>query len=353
LPATLPVVRVLATAALNLALTGAYFASGKLGLALAFVHPSASPVWPPTGLALAALLVFGPRAWPGIFLGAYLVNATTHGSVATSLAIAFGNTLEGVLGAFLTREFAGGRAAFDHPQSVFRFTLLAGLAATTLSATIGVTSLSVAEFAGWRDYTSIWLTWWLGDAGGALVVTPFLVLWSHRPRARWGRRAALEMAALLVALFAAGQLVFGGWLPVGATNYPLSFLPSPILVWAAFRFGPRETATVIVLLSAMAVSGTLQGFGPFVWTTPNESLLLLQAFMGVNAVVALAFAGLVANLRVLRGLLSICAYCKRIRNETGRWETLETYIERRSEAEFTHGLCPECGDKQLLALAHT
>ncbi|MDP3768858.1 MAG: MASE1 domain-containing protein, partial [Dehalococcoidia bacterium] len=127
MPATFPVVRLLATAALNLVLAGAYFASGKLGLALAFVHPSASPVWPPTGLALAALIVLGQRAWPGIFLGAFLVNATTHGSVATSLAIALGNTLEGVVGAFLCREFAGGRAAFNHPQSVFRFTLLAGL----------------------------------------------------------------------------------------------------------------------------------------------------------------------------------------------------------------------------------
>ena len=104
-------------------LIGAYFVAGKLGLMVAFLHVSASPVWPPTGIALAALLLFGIRFWPAIFVGAFLVNLTTAGSVATSLGIATGNTLEGVLGAALVTRFANGRNAFDDARDIFMFTV--------------------------------------------------------------------------------------------------------------------------------------------------------------------------------------------------------------------------------------
>ena len=109
-------------------LIGAYFVAGKLGLMLAFLHVSASPVWPPTGMALAALLLFGIRFWPAIFVGAFLVNITTAGSVATSLGIATGNTLESVLGAALVTRFANGRNAFDNAQDIFRFVVAGGTA---------------------------------------------------------------------------------------------------------------------------------------------------------------------------------------------------------------------------------
>src|SRR6185503_532289 len=119
-----------------------------------------SPVWPPTGIALAALLLLGYRVWPGILLGAFLVNAITAGSIATSFAIAAGNTLEGILGAWFVNRWASGRHAFERPRDIFVFTLCAGGIATTLSATFGVTSLSLGGFAHWSDYGSIWLTWW-------------------------------------------------------------------------------------------------------------------------------------------------------------------------------------------------
>src|SRR3984893_9250903 len=158
-------------------LAAVYFAAGKLGLKLAFVNASATAVWPCTGIALAAFLILGYRVWPTILAGAFLVNWTTAGSVATSLGISVGNTLEGVVGCYLVTRFAAGRKAFERAQDVFKFALPAGSVSTAVSATIGVTTLALAGFASWSIYGSIWSTWWLGDAVGAVGVTPFVFIW--------------------------------------------------------------------------------------------------------------------------------------------------------------------------------
>ena len=279
------------------ALTLVYVIAGKLGLTLAFVHASATAVWPPTGIALAAFLILGYRAWPAILVGAFLVNVTTAGSVATSVGISIGNTLEGVVGAYLVNRFAHGRRAFVSAGDTLRFAALAGLLSTTVSPTIGVTTLSVAGFAQWAQYGSIWLTWWLGDAVGALVVAPVLLLWRAEPLPHWGTRQLAEAAALFASVISVGLVVFVDAFPSGVHNYPLEFLCMPCLLWAAFRFRPREVATALVILSAIAISGTLRGFGPFVRESENVSLLLLQAFMGVTAVTALALAVVVSERR--------------------------------------------------------
>src|ERR1043166_9394206 len=274
-----------------------YSIAGKLGLRLAFVHASATAVWPPTGIALAALLVRGYRVWPSILLGAFLVNVTTAGSVGTSIGIALGNTLEAVLGAFLVRRYANGPRTLDRAQDIFKFALLAGVVSTTVSATFGVTSLALAGFTDWNSYASIWLTWWLGDAAGALIVAPLLLLWNANRRVHWPRGQALEALLFVVCLVVVGQAVFGGWLPTDVHNHPLEFLCIPPLVWAAFRFGQREAATASVALSALALWGTLRGFGPFVRYTQNESLLLLQAFIATVAVTTMAICAVVAERR--------------------------------------------------------
>ena len=155
-------------------LAAIYYVAGKLGLCLAFAHPSATAVWPPSGIALAAFLILGYRIWPAILVGAFLVNVTTAGTVATSIAIGVGNTLEGLLGSYLVNRFARGRDTLNHPESFFRFTVLAAVVSTALSATCGVMSLSLGGFARWMDFGSIWLTWWLGDMAGNLVVAPVL-----------------------------------------------------------------------------------------------------------------------------------------------------------------------------------
>jgi len=291
------------TGATMVGLAAVYFVAAKLGLRLAFVNRSATAVWPPTGIALAAFLILGARVWPAIFAGAFLANLATAGSLATSIGIASGNTLEGLLGAYLVQRFAAGRQAFGRPRNAFRFAVLAAGVSTIVSATCGVTSLALGGFAPWADLGRIWVIWWLGDGAGALVVAPVVLLWTENPRVQWTRRQAVEAAALLVCLVLVGLMVFGGVFPTQTKNYPLEFLCLPLLLWPAFRFGARETATAILLLSVIAIRGTLQGFGPFARDTQNESLLLLQAFIAVIAVTKLIVASVVGERRRMEGHL--------------------------------------------------
>jgi len=275
-----------------------YFIAGKLGLMLASLHASASPVWPPAGIALAALLLLGYRAWPAIFIGAFLVNVTTAGNVATAFAIATGNTLEALVGAWLVNRFAGGTNVFDRLQGVFKFALAAGIS-TIISPAFGVTSLGVAGFADWANYGAIWLTWWLGDATGDLVFTPLVLLWSVASKRRWNKKEAAEVGALLLLLVLLSAVVFGGWPAVSARNYPIVLICGPVVIWTAFRFTQRETATGIFILSAIAVWGTLHGFGPFVRETENQSLLAVQWWTAVLSITAMALsAGMAERRRV-------------------------------------------------------
>ncbi len=280
---------------LLLALTAGYFVAGKLGLRLAFVNPSATPVWPNTGIALAAFLLAGVEVWPAILLGAFLVNITTAGSMATSVGIAAGNTLEGLVGAWLVSRFARGARACDRARDVFKFAGLAAGASTLISATAGVLSLSLSGFARWADFWSILSTWWMGDAVSDLVVAPVLLLWALRPRIHWSPRQALEIAALGASLLVVGLAVFDGIVPWRSSHYPLEFLCVPLLLWAAFRFEPRVAMTAVLMLSAIAIWGTLTGYGPFARPTFNESLLLLQAFEGASALMTLVLIAVVTE----------------------------------------------------------
>ena len=249
---------------------GLYALAGKVGLSLASVHSSASAVWPPTGIALATLLTLGYRGWPAIFAGAFVVNITTAGSLATSLGIAAGNTLEGLVGAYLVNRFAGGARVFDRAPDVFKFAGLAALMSTTISATVGVGTLTLGGYAAWADFSPIWFTWWLGDAAGALIFSPLMVLWVSGGRSYAPRADLLEAAALWLSTILAGLAVFGeGLAHFGIMTLPLTFLCTPPLVWAAVRFRQREAATLVGVLSGIAIWETLHGSGPFVGIRPE------------------------------------------------------------------------------------
>ena len=278
------------------ALTLVYFVAGKLGLKLAFLQASASPVWPPAGIALGALLVLGYRTWPAIFVGAFLVNVSTTGNIPTSVAIGAGNTLEAICGAWLVNRFAGGMRVFDRSQNVFRFAF-AAVASTVISPTIGVTSLALAGFVDWAKYGVVWMTWWLGDATGDLIFAPVVILWAIAPPPRWSSKKALEVGWLFLLLVALGEAVFGGWFPVNATHYPIAFICGPVIIWMAFRLSQRETATGIFIVSAIAIWGTLRNFGPFVMETQNQSLLILQSSTAVLTITAMALAAGMAERR--------------------------------------------------------
>jgi signal transduction histidine kinase len=277
-------------ALLNGALLLVYFAAGKFGLSFfGLIHPSASAVWLPTGIAIAAMLILGRRVWPAVFAGAFLVNLTTEGSVLTSLGVATGNTLEGVVAAELVRRFAGGRDVFGRAIDILKFAGLAAVLSTTISATIGVASLTLGGYAAPSDFAGIWFTWWLGDASGAMLVTPLIVAWSTDRARQPHMRATRDVALLYASVAATGGLTF---FHPAVSSYPLAFLCLAPLVWGALRFGPREVATAVALLSAIALAATATGHGSFVLPTPNESLLVLQAFMGLIAMTALPMAAL-------------------------------------------------------------
>jgi signal transduction histidine kinase/ActR/RegA family two-component response regulator len=275
-----------------------YVIAGKIGLNLASLNASASPVWPPAGIALGALLLFGYRVWPAISIGAFLTNITTAGNMATSLAISTGNTLEALSGAWLVNRLAGSTTVFDRPQGVFKFALAAAVS-TTISPIFGVTSLALAGFADWANWGAICLTWWLGDATGDLVFTPLVLLWGTASKQRWNKKEAAEVGVLLLLLVLLSAVVFGGRLEISAKNYPITFICGPVVIWTAFRFTQRETAMGILILSVIAVWGTVRGFGPFVGETQNESLFALQFWIAVLSITAMALcAGMAERRRI-------------------------------------------------------
>ena len=276
-----------------LTLTAVYFAAGKLGLSLAFLQANASAVWPPTGLALAALLLFGCRLWPAIFVGALLVNLAIKTPIAPSLAIATGNTLEAVLGALLTRRFARGSAAFDRAPDIFCYVLFAVLPSTALSPSIGVTALALAGQV--KSYLPVWLTWWTGDFVSDLVVAPLVIIWLTRPFPRARPKRIIEALCLAAALIVYGCVIFGAALPQASARRPLGHLGMPLLIWAAFRFRQRGAVTAAAVISAVAAWGTLRGSGPFAIGSPNDWLLLLQAFIGTSALTCLVLAAVITQ----------------------------------------------------------
>lgn len=284
------------------ALALVYFLAAKFGLAFATVHPSATLVWFPTGIAIAAFLFYSRALWPGVFFGAFLANITTEGTIFTSLGIAFGNTMEGLFAAIFAKRFADGRDFFREPQSIFRYTLLAGIFSTMISASVGTGSLLLGGFLEPVDLPLVWATWWLGDIGGALIVAPLLLIWSA-PAIRneedlsqfpWPLRRVFEAFLMFISVALSGAVVFGDMLPFAGKPFPFSFLAVSILMWPAFRFGVRESIIAALLLSVSASWGAIEANhleNPE--NTRNGTLLMLQFFFSFSAVGALLVASTV------------------------------------------------------------
>jgi diguanylate cyclase (GGDEF)-like protein/PAS domain S-box-containing protein len=284
----------------TLALTGAvaavYVAAAKFGFTMAFSADQVTLVWPPTGLSLAALLFFGRRACPGIFLGAFIANVTTHEPLAVAAAIAAGNTLEAVVAAQLLNRFTGMTDSLERLRHALGLVGFGALLSTIVSATIGVTSLCAGGVQSWASFGSLWWTWWLGDATGSLLVTPLLMTWRAWPRLRRERRM-LEAAITIVCMAAAAVGVFGGKLPAGAAHYPLEFVVFPFVIWAALRFGVLGASVANAVLAGIAIWGTLKGIGPYASGDAEERLMLLQVFMGMVSGTGLLLGAAVSESR--------------------------------------------------------
>ncbi len=319
-----------------LAVAVVYFTAGKLGLKLAFVNASATAVWPPTGIAIASLLILGLRFWPAIFIAAFLVNITTAGSLPSTIGIAIGNTLEGLVGAYLVSKFANGRETFNSPPNIFRFALLAGVLSTMVSATIGVSSLVLNGLAQLSEFGSVWITWWLGDLGGALIVAPLLIILSNNISISWNFKKTIETFFLFFLLvFVSSMIFFSQEKAVSITSHP--YLIFPILMWIGFRLGQKATIIATFLLAAIATFATLNLLGPFTGPIQNDSLLLLQIFMGVTTISALILSSAILEREIAQNelnlrqkekaeFLALAAHQLRTPLATLRWN-IETLLE--------------------------
>jgi PAS domain S-box-containing protein len=287
--------RYVARLVLELLVVGvAYFLLAKGAQALTALQGSAVPIWPPTGLAFAAVLLRGLRVWPAIFLAAIaanvteIANATVADAVLTASAIAAGYTLEALIGGYLVHVWSGG-TTFDSPAGVAKFALIA-LGATAIGAAIGVASLALAGHADWASFVPMWLAWWLGNAAGALVITPVLVLWAaHDPRT-FHRDDILEAAAVFLLTGALGVFAFSPLVEPFPYRASVAFLTALPLAWAALRCGRRVTATVALVVAGFAMWGAAAASGAFARATLDDSFLLLIMFMLAASVPGLALS---------------------------------------------------------------
>jgi two-component sensor histidine kinase len=317
----------------------AYFALAKVGLAVASVHPSASPVWPPSGLALASFLLWGNRVWPAIASGAFLANAVTFGSIATSLAIAIGNTLEGALTASLVRRWCTRDEPFATPLRAVVYTAVTLAPGTVISATIGVGSLALAGYADLSKFGDIWFTWWLGDVGGQLVVAPAIILWANADRSEFGRDELRKMAWLIATAIAVGLVAFSPLVEQTSRRGVFAFLAIGPLLWAALRYSQRDTVTVAFVLSAFAIWGTLANNGPFAAANLNDSFLLLLMFVISTAVPSLVLSADVSVRRQaqMRQALLVLELQHRIRNVLAVVQSIvNSSVARSRDIESAH-----------------
>jgi len=282
-------------AVLSVIIAIVYFAAAELGLSLASLHSNVTPVWPPTGIAIASLLIFGRRIWPGIFAGALAANLLTDIPVVSSFGIAVGNTLEALTAGWLLERSKTWRRSFNSLGDVMTFVVYAAVLAPLVSATIGSLSLCLADAKEWARFPWIWLTWWMGDGFGALIVTPLLLSWSVAGKVK--SRDVPEIFSLFVLLLIVVLIVFGGWFPGPVKTYPLAYLCLPSLLWAALKFDQRVVSSAIVLMAGLAVWGFRHGYGPFVHGSPNVSLLLLTSFVGTSSLMTMVVAAVISERR--------------------------------------------------------
>ena len=268
----------------------AYFVGARLGLRLAFDNHNVTSVWPPTGIAIAALVLFGRRVWPGIAVGALVANLSNGAGLVTSLGITVGNTLAPVVAAWLLEQF-GFQPMLERVRDVILLVAGAGAASMLLSATGGTTTLAATGHLGHSGYGLSWLVWWAGDAlGVVLFAPPILAAVAPGRNAEVFRREPMETAALFGATALATWLVF-------STHVPLPHLLYPLVIWAALRFQSQGVALTTLVLSVIAIAETVAGHGPFSMLSRTTNLLALQAFNGSVALTGLSLAALTVERR--------------------------------------------------------
>ena len=275
------------------AITAAYVLAARIGFELAFVAEQVTTVWAPTGIAQAALLLWGVRLWPGVWAGAFLANAFNSAPLWTAGAIATGNTLEAVVLVWLLRR-TGFDPSLSRLNDAARFVVFGAVGVTAISATIGVVTLCAAAVQPWHRFADLWSAWWVGDALGALVIAPVILTAARPVHTRKARRWAKAIATM-AASAALAAVVFGGDAGAMAGNGPLHYVLFPFVIAAAVLVGQPATALAVFVASSIAIMNTVAGSGPFSAPDAGYGLILLQIFMGVLASTAVLLCAAIAE----------------------------------------------------------
>ncbi|HEV2580474.1 MAG TPA: MASE1 domain-containing protein [Ktedonobacteraceae bacterium] len=266
-----------------------YFSTARFGLSLDAVSGFATLVWLPSGIALAAGLLFGYRLWPGIFIGAFLANLLNGAPIFVAIGIGIGNTLEPMVGTYLLKSNRFS-SKLNQLSDVLLLVLLAMPLSALISATVGVSSLLLGKVIIFSAFFTTWSAWWIGDMISILILTPFLLIWSKLSYETVAVKRYVEIGLLTISLLLTGLVVFLGLFHTNRGGFPRTYLVFPPLIWTTLRFGQRGTLTALLGLSILAIIGTIQGLSPFSGGNPGISLIALQSFMGVTAITSMILA---------------------------------------------------------------
>lgn len=262
-----------------------YLATAKLGLLFDAVGGFASLIWPPSGIAFAFLLIYGPRFALAVFLAAFAANYSTGASLFTAVGIGIGNMLEPLVGTYLFRRFTKERISFSRVTDVLAFVLIAIFSAA-ISATVGTLSL---QFSGAiEDFIKAWPAWWLGDLNSILILVPFILIW--RTRFNFPKLAAQRIEAFILTVL----IIFITTMVFTQTGfiYWRPYWCHLLLIWATLRFNQHAATFFMIIITLIAVWATTMGLGPFQLTSLSQSLLYLQLFLFSLALTALFFGAI-------------------------------------------------------------
>ncbi len=345
----------------TLILALAYYAAAELSRRVASTPQSVTPVWPPDGLAVGSVLLFGNWLGYGVFLGSFLANfwafrdTASFGTLVVStlpvLGIAIGTTLGTLLGTFLLRRSTRDRYPLERVTDVFKFLFLAGMVGPIVNATVGVLSLTLSGKVPWAAYSAVWLTWWISNVSGIFIVTPILLSWGkliqqyrHQPIGSWlwsretsdeaqltagqtlpanahflGFRLIVEPLLLFGLVIVISQIAFGG-------GYHLEYMLIPLLIWSAFRLGQPGATLFTFIVAAIAVIATVNDKGGFASVDLNQSLAQLQSFIGVITLTVLVLTATIAERTQAERQLRF-AFAELAKTN----ETLEMRVQERTE----------------------
>ncbi|WP_417790176.1 MASE1 domain-containing protein [Terasakiella pusilla] len=286
-------------------LAGLYFVTGKIGLTLSMAHANVTLIWPPTGISLAFMLMYGYRMGIGAAIGAFLVNITTDIGLAAVFGITFGNTMMAVSACYFLRQNQF-QPNFSRLQDVSTLLFLGAFCGALVSAGIGTSTLVLTNTIPTTIYSSVLLDWWLGDAIGVMIAGPFtlLVLYNiSQPHENSLKEFLRSLNSELLAL-TCGLLIFGGWTQMTGPFSVLLVAPLPVIIWSAYRFGAMGVATGVLGLSSIALIGTSQGGGPFDMENTHFSFILFFAYITVHSVIGLLIAASLYERKDLRGKIA-------------------------------------------------